>query len=205
MKGILGKKLGMSQVFLEDGTAMGVTVIEAGPCKVTQVRSKENDGYEAVQLGYGLRKPKNVSKAELGHFAKAGLESAPALVVEFPFEGEAPVVGSDITVSALEGVKRVSISGTTKGRGFAGTIKRHNFHRGRETHGNVNHRAPGSAGQHTYPARTIPGKKLPGHYGAAGQTTRNLLLVKIDAENNLLYVRGAVPGPINGHVIVETI
>jgi len=205
MKGILGKKLGMSQVFLEDGTAMGVTVIEAGPCKVTQVRSKENDGYEAVQLGYGLRKSKNVSKSELGHFAKAGLESAPELVIELPFEGEAPVVGSDVTVAVLEGVKKVSVSGTTKGRGFAGTIKRHNFRRGRETHGNVNHRAPGSVGQHTYPARTIPGKKLPGHYGAEQQTTRNLQVVKIDAENNLLYVRGAVPGPINGHVIVEKI
>ncbi len=205
MKGILGKKLGMSQVFLEDGTAMGVTVIEAGPCKVTQVRSKENDGYEAVQLGFGLRKAKNVSKAELGHFAKAGLESAPELVIEFPLEGDAPVVGSDVTVSVLEGVKRVSVSGTTKGRGFAGTIKRHNFQRGRETHGNVNHRAPGSAGAHTYPARTIPGKKLPGQYGAEKQTIRNLQLVKIDAENNLLYVRGAVPGPINGHVIVEKI
>ena len=108
-----------------------------------------------------------------------------------------------MTVSVLEGVKSVLVRGTSKGRGFAGTIKRHNFQRGRETHGNVNHRAPGSAGQHTYPARTIPGKQLPGQYGAAACTTRNLRLVKIDAENNLLYVRGAVPGPINGHVIVE--
>ncbi len=205
MKGILGKKLGMSQVFLEDGTSMGVTIIEAGPCKVTQVRSKENDGYEAVQIGFGLRKPKNVSKSELGHFAKAGLETAPQFVVELPLEGETPVVGSDVTVSVLEGVKRINIRGTSKGRGFAGTIKRHNFQRGRETHGNVNHRAPGSAGAHTYPARTIPGKKLPGQYGNASTTTRNLLLVKIDAENNLLYIRGAVPGPINGFVIVEKI
>lgn len=205
MKGILGKKLGMSQVFLDDGTSMGVTIIEAGPCKVTQVRSKENDGYEAVQIGFGLRKVKNVSKAELGHFAKAGLESAPEFVVELPLEGEAPVVGADVTVSVLDGVKRITVRGTSKGRGFAGTIKRHNFQRGRETHGNVNHRAPGSAGAHTYPARTIPGKKLPGQYGNAATTTRNLQLVKIDAENNLLYVRGAVPGPINGLVIVEKI
>lgn len=203
MKGILGKKLGMSQLFLEDGSALGVTVIEAGPCKITQVRSSENDGYEAVQIGFGARKAKNVSKAELGHFAKSGLETAPAFVVEFPLDGETPSVGSDITVAAFEGVKLITVSGTSKGRGFAGTIKRHNFHRGRETHGNVNHRAPGSVGQHTYPARTIPGKKLPGHYGAASCTVRNLQLVRIDAENNLLYVRGAVPGPINGLLIVE--
>lgn len=205
MKGILGKKLGMSQVFLEDGTAMGVTVIEAGPCKVTQVRSKEIDGYEAVQIGFGARKVKNVSKSELGHFAKAGLETAPEFVVELPLEGEALAVGADFNVSVLDGVKRINIRGTSKGRGFAGTIKRHNFHRGRETHGNVNHRAPGSIGQHTYPARTIPGKKLPGQYGNAETTTKNLQLVKIDVENNLLYIRGAVPGPINGFVIVEKI
>lgn len=205
MKGILGKKLGMTQVFLEDGTSLGVTVIQAGPCKVTQIRSKENDGYEAVQIGYGLAKVKNTSKAELGHFAKAGLESAPEYVVELPLEGETPVVGSDITVSLFEGVKKVLVRGTSKGRGFAGTIKRHNFQRGRETHGNVNHRAPGSAGQHTYPARTIPGKKLPGHYGNEPTTVRNLQLVKFDLENNLLFVRGAIPGPINGHVIVEKI
>jgi len=203
MKGILGKKLGMSQLFLEDGSALGVTVIEAGPCKITQVRSSENDGYEAVQIGYGARKAKNVSKAELGHFSKAGLDTAPEFVVEFPLDGDAPSVGSDVTVAAFEGVKLISVSGTSKGRGFAGTIKRHNFRRGRETHGNVNHRAPGSVGQHTYPARTIPGKKLPGHYGAASCTVRNLQLVRIDAENNLLYVRGAVPGPINGLLIVE--
>lgn len=203
MKGILGKKLGMSQVFLEDGSALGVTVIQAGPCKVTQVRTQEKDGYEAVQIGYGLRKTKNVTKAELGHFAKAGLESAPELVLEFPLDGEAPVLGADVTVSAFEGVAKVTVRGTSKGRGFAGTIKRHNFRRGRETHGNVNHRAPGSAGSHTYPARTLPGKKFPGHYGDAQVTVKNLQLVRIDAENNLLYVRGAVPGPINGHVIVE--
>jgi large subunit ribosomal protein L3 len=203
MKGILGKKLGMSQLFLEDGSALGVTVIEAGPCKVTQVRSKETDGYEAVQIGFGARKAKNVSKAELGHFAKSGLETAPAFVIELPLDGETPAVGSDVTVSAFEGVAKVSVRGTSKGRGFAGTIKRYNFRRGRETHGNVNHRAPGSVGQHTYPARTIPGKKLPGHYGAASCTTRNLQLVRIDAENNLLYIRGAVPGPINGLLIVE--
>lgn len=203
MKGILGKKLGMSQLFLEDGSALGVTVIEAGPCKVTQIRSNDNDGYEAIQIGFGARKTKNVSKAELGHFAKSGLETAPQYVVELPVDGEVPTVGSDVTVASFEGVKLVSVRGTSKGRGFAGTIKRHNFQRGRETHGNVNHRAPGSAGAHTYPARTIPGKKLPGHYGAESCTVRNLQLVRIDAENNLLYVRGAVPGPINGLLIVE--
>jgi large subunit ribosomal protein L3 len=203
MTGILGIKLGMTQVFLEDGTALGVTVIQAGPCRVTQIRSKESDGYEAVQLGYGRTKAKNCSKSEVGHYAKAGLESAPQFVAELPLSGDAPALGSDVTVSAFEGVKAILVRGTSKGRGFAGTIKRHNFQRGRETHGNVNHRAPGSAGAHTYPARTLPGKKLPGQYGNASVTVRNLRLVKIDAENNLLYVRGAVPGPINGHLIVE--
>jgi large subunit ribosomal protein L3 len=203
MTGILGIKLGMTQVFLDDGTALGVTVIQAGPCRVTQIRSKENDGYEAVQLGYGLSKSKNTSKPELGHYAKAGLEAAPEFVAELPLSGDAPALGSDITVTAFEGVKAILVRGTSKGRGFAGTIKRHNFQRGRETHGNVNHRAPGSMGAHTYPARTLPGKKAPGQHGNASCTTRNLRLVKIDAENNLLYVRGAVPGPINGHLIVE--
>ena len=202
MKGLIGKKLGMTQVFLEDGTCVGVTVVEAGPCRVTQIRTEEVDGYVAAQVGFGAKNEKRASKAETGHFAKASA-AVPAVVCEFEIIGEAPAAGSDITVAIFEGVKEVNVQGTTKGRGFAGTIKRHNFQRGRETHGNVNHRAPGSVGSHTYPARTFPGEKLAGQYGNQTRTIRNLSLVKVDAERNLLFIKGAIPGPINGTVFVE--
>jgi len=202
MKGLIGKKLGMTQVFLEDGTCVGVTVVEAGPCRVTQIRTEETDGYVAAQIGFGAKNEKRASKAETGHFSKANA-AVPAVVREFEIAGDAPAAGSDITVAIFEGVKEVNVQGTTKGRGFAGTIKRHNFQRGRETHGNVNHRAPGSVGSHTYPARTFPGKKMAGQYGNQTRTVRNLSLVKVDAERNLLFIKGAIPGPINGTVFVE--
>jgi len=202
MKGLIGKKLGMTQVFLEDGTCVGVTVVEAGPCRVTQIRTEETDGYVAAQIGFGAKNEKRASKAEVGHFSKANA-AVPAVVCEFEIVGDAPAAGSDITVAIFEGVKEVNVQGTTKGRGFAGTIKRHNFQRGRETHGNVNHRAPGSVGSHTYPARTFPGKKMAGQYGNQTRTVRNLSLVKVDAERNLLFIKGAIPGPINGTVFVE--
>lgn len=202
MKGLIGKKLGTTQVFLEDGSCVGVTVVEAGPCRVSQVRTEDKDGYSAVQLGFGVKKEKNATKSEVGHFAKAGAPVA-AVVHEFDIVGEAPALGADVTVTIFEGVKTVTVKGTSKGRGFAGTIKRHNFRRGRETHGNVNHRAPGSAGSHTYPARTFPGKKFPGQYGNKNCTVSNLSLVKVDAERNLLFIKGAIPGPINGTVFVE--
>ncbi len=202
MKGLIGTKLGMTQVFLEDGSCVGVTVVEAAPNRVSQVRTEENDGYSAVQLGYGAKKEKNSLKPEIGHFAKANAPVA-VTVREFAIVGTAPVLGDDVTVAIFEGVKYVNVQGVTKGRGFAGTIKRHNFRRGRETHGNVNHRAPGSVGSHTYPARTFPGKKLAGQYGNQNRTIRNLSLVKVDAERNLLFIKGAIPGPINGTVFVE--
>jgi large subunit ribosomal protein L3 len=202
MAGIIGKKLGMSQIFDESGAVVPVTVIEAGPCPVVQVRTQEKDGYAAVQLGFGAQKATRATKAEKGHAAKAGLEAAPAVLREFDF-ADAPEVGSSVTVDSFERGTRVKVTGTTKGRGFQGVMKRHGFGGGRASHGATRiHRAPGSIGAGTNPSRVIKGKRMPGHMGNAQQTVRNLLVAKVDAERNLLYVRGAVPGPVNGYVYI---
>jgi large subunit ribosomal protein L3 len=202
MSGIIGRKLGMTQIFDESGAVVPVTVIEAGPCPVVQVRSEEKDGYAAVQLGFGAKKPVRATSAEKGHAAKAGLEAAPAVLREFRFDA-APSVGERVTVEGFEKGGRVKVTGTTKGRGFQGVVKRHGFGGGRASHGATRvHRAPGSIGAGTNPSRVIKGKKMPGHMGAAQQTVRNLMVAKVDAERNLLYLRGAVPGPINGVVFV---
>lgn len=202
MAGIIGKKLGMSQIFDESGAVVPVTVIEAGPCPVVQVRTQEKDGYAAVQLGFGAQKATRSTKAEKGHAAKAGLEAAPAVLREFDF-ADAPEVGSAVTVDTFERGTRVKVTGTTKGRGFQGVMKRHGFGGGRASHGATRiHRAPGSIGAGTNPSRVIKGKRMPGHMGNAQQTVRNLLVAKVDAERNLLYVRGAVPGPVNGYVYI---
>lgn len=205
MSGIIGRKLGMTQIFDESGAVVPVTVIEAGPCPVVQVRSPEKDGYSAVQLGFGNQKDKRASKAEKGHAVKAGLEAAPAVLKEFRFEGEsAPELGSAVTVERFERGGRVKVTGVTKGRGFQGVMKRHGFAGGRASHGATRiHRAPGSIGAGTNPSRVIKGKRMPGHMGDVQQTVRNLLVAKVDAERNLLYVRGAVPGPINGVVFIQ--
>jgi large subunit ribosomal protein L3 len=204
MSGIIGKKLGMTQIFDESGAVVPVTVIEAGPCPVVQVRSAERDGYAAVQLGFGLQKDTRASKAEKGHAQKAGLEAAPAVLKEFRFDENAPAVGQTVTVDGFEKGGRVKVTGVTKGRGFQGVMKRHGFAGGRASHGATRiHRAPGSIGAGTNPSRVIKGKRMPGHMGDAQQTVRNLLVAKIDAERNLLYVRGAVPGPVNGVVFIQ--
>jgi large subunit ribosomal protein L3 len=205
MSGIIGRKLGMTQIFDESGAVVPVTVIEAGPCPVVQVRSQEKDGYSAVQLGFGRQKDTRASKAEKGHAVKAGLEATPAVLKEFRFEGEtAPEPGSAVTVETFERGLRVKVTGVTKGRGFQGVMKRHGFAGGRASHGATRiHRAPGSIGAGTNPSRVIKGKRMPGHMGAEQQTVRNLLVAKVDAERNLLYVRGAVPGPINGVVFIQ--
>jgi large subunit ribosomal protein L3 len=205
MSGIIGRKLGMTQIFDESGAVVPVTVIEAGPCPVVQVRSPEKDGYSAVQLGFGNQKDKRASKAEKGHAVKAGLEAAPAVLKEFRFEGEsAPELGSAVTVDRFQSGGRVKVTGVTKGRGFQGVMKRHGFAGGRASHGATRiHRAPGSIGAGTNPSRVIKGKRMPGHMGDVQQTVRNLLVAKVDAERNLLYVRGAVPGPINGVVFIQ--
>ena len=204
MSGIIGRKLGMTQIFDEAGTVVPVTVIQAGPCPVVQVRTAERDGYSAVQLGFGAQKDVRVNNAEKGHATMAGLEAAPAVLMEFRFEENAPEVGGTVTVEGFERGGRVKVTGVTKGRGFQGVVKRHGFGGGRASHGATRvHRAPGSIGAGTNPSRVIKGKRMPGHMGDAQQTVRNLLVAKIDAERNLLYVRGAVPGPVNGVVFIQ--
>lgn len=204
MSGIIGRKLGMSQIFDENGTVVPVTVIEAGPCPVVQVRSQEKDGYTAVQLGFGQQKDRRASKAEKGHALKAGLESTPAVLKEFRFDENAPEIGATVTVDGFEKGGRVKVTGVTKGKGFQGVMKRHGFGGGRASHGATRiHRAPGSIGAGTNPSRVIKGKRMPGHMGDEQQTVRNLLVAKVDAERNLLYVRGAVPGPVNGVVYIQ--
>lgn len=191
---ILGKKLGMTQVWTEEGNLLPVTVIEAGPCVVTQVKSVAKDGYDAVQIGYGEIRAKHVNKPMAGHFAKAKVEPTRHLT-EVRLDAPATVkVGALVTVEALAEAKQVHVSGVSKGKGFAGTIKRHNFGGGPGGHGSHFHRAPGSVGQASTPSRVFKGKKLPGHMGSEKVTVRNLDVVSVDAERNLLLVKGAVPG-----------
>ena len=205
MSGIIGKKLGMTQIFEATGQVVPVTVIEAGPCAVVQIRTQEKEGYQAVQLGFGEKKSVRATKAEVGHASKAGLTVAPQVLREFGIEdGEtAPALGEQVTVEIFEVGAKVKVTGTTKGRGFQGVVKRHGFGGGRASHGATRiHRAPGSIGAGTNPSRVIKGKRMPGHMGDAQQTVRNLRIAKVDAERNLLYVRGAVPGPVNGYVFI---
>ncbi len=203
---ILGRKRGMTQLFAEDGTATGVTVVEAGPCVVTQVRSREAgaDGYDAVQLGFHEAKDKHTRKPQRGHFKKAGVANQ-RFLREQRLEAPAELsVGDLVTVDVFNEGDVVDVIGTTKGRGFAGTIKRHGFSRGPKTHGSMNYRAPGSIGCSAYPSRVFKGKRMGGHYGAARKTTKNLAILRIDKERNLLFIKGAVPGATGGFVQVQT-
>ena len=207
MAGIIGKKLGMTQLFEETGVVVPVTVIQAGPCPVVQVRTLEKEGYTAVQLGYGTKKATRTTKAEMGHATKAGLAAAPVVLREFSVDADdaAPAVGEAVTVNAFEVGSKVKVTGTTKGRGFQGVMKRHGFGGGRASHGATRiHRAPGSIGAGTNPSRVIKGKRMPGHMGDVQQTVRNLKVAKVDEERNLIYIRGAVPGPVNGYVFITT-
>lgn len=203
MSAILAKKLGMTQLFLEDGTVERVTVLEAGPCPVTALRTQERDGYTAVQLGFGAAKEKHLTKPELGHLKKA---DAPPVrhLVEFRDEGEGLEVGGTVTVEAFEVGDKVKVAGTSKGKGFQGTIKRHNFSSGPKSHGSHNVRAPGSIGASAWPARVMKGIRGPGQMGNKRITQKGLEVVRIDADQNLLIVRGSVPGPRNGVVEVRT-
>ncbi len=203
MSAILAKKLGMTQLFLEDGTVERVTVLEAGPCPVTALRTQERDGYTAVQLGFGAAKEKHLTKPELGHLKKA---DAPPVrhLVEFRDEGEGLEVGGTVTVEAFEVGDKVKVAGTSKGKGFQGTIKRHNFASGPKSHGSHNVRAPGSIGASAWPARVMKGIRGPGQMGNKRVTQKGLEVVRIDADQNLLIVRGSVPGPRNGVVEVRT-
>src|ERR1043165_6323870 len=199
MAAILARKLGMTQVFTDEGNVERVTVLQAGPCPVTGIRTAERDGYEAVQLAFGAAKEKHISKAERGHLAKA---DAPPMRTLVEFRGEAGelTIGEAVTVDAFEVGMRVKVVGTSKGKGFQGTIKRHNFSRGPKSHGSHNVRAPGSIGASATPARVMKGIRGPGQMGAKRVTQSGLEIVEVDAKQNLLMIRGSVPGPRNGAV-----
>jgi large subunit ribosomal protein L3 len=220
--GILGRKVGMTQLYDESGQVVPVTVIQAGPCDVLQIRTKERDGYEAVQLGFADKPRRLASRSDRGHVAKldsrrskrrnsAGVELLAKAGCEpkrFIREIRGAVngleVGGQVKVDALEGVKSVDITGICKGRGFAGAIKRHNFSGQRATHGVKKcHRALGGTGASAFPSRVMKGKRMPGHLGNVKTTVRNQKLVKVDAENNLLLIRGAIPGPNGGYVVIQ--
>lgn len=205
VNGIIGKKLGMTQIFAADGTVTPVTVIKAGPCVVVQRKTVATDGYEAVQLGLVEEKaPRRTNKPMKGHFEKAGVPPT-RILREFRLNGrdEAVNVGDKVLVDQFTENDLVDVIGTTKGRGFAGFVKRHGFGGGRATHGSMFHRAPGSIGASAYPSRVIKGTRMAGHMGVARQTTRNLRIVRVDAEENLILIRGAVPGPNGGYVLIR--
>ena len=202
--GIIGKKLGMSQVFGADGVVTPVTVLKAGPCVVVQRKSAQADGYESVQLGLVEERPAKVNRPTAGHYKKAGVP--PTRVrreVGLTAGGEALKAGDQVLVSVFADGDTVDVIGTSKGRGFQGVVKRHHFRGGAATHGSMFHRAPGSIGASSYPSRVIKGMRAAGHMGSDRVTVRNLRVVKVDSEHNLLLVRGAVPGATGGYVIIR--
>ena len=204
MAGIIGKKIGMTRIFDDGGAAVPVTVVEAGPCPVLQVKSEETDGYTAVQLGFGAQKDKRASKAEKGHAAKAGVEIAPRLVREFDVsEDDEYEVGQAITVEVFEVGDSVRVTGTTKGKGFQGVVKRYGFAGRPASHGHPMSRTPGSMGPGTDPSRVIKGKKLPGRMGGVRATIGNLKVVRVDLERNLLFIKGGVPGSRNSYLLIQ--
>lgn len=204
MIGLIGRKVGMTRVFTEEGVSIPVTVVEVEANRVAQVKTLETDGYAAIQVTTGAKKANRVNKAEAGHFAKAGVEAGRGLW-EFRLEnGEEFAVGAELTVELFNETKKVDVTGTSKGKGFQGAVKRWNFRTQDMTHGNsLSHRAPGSIGQCQTPGRVFKGKKMAGHMGAERVTTQNLEIVRVDAERNLLLIKGAVPGATGGNVIVK--
>ncbi len=204
MAGIIGKKVGMTRIFDDRGAAVPVTVVEAGPCPVLQVKNEETDGYTAVQLGFGVQKDKRASKAEKGHAAKAGVEGAPRLVREFELsDGDEYEIGQAITVEVFEPGDQVRVTGTTKGKGFQGVVKRYGFAGRPASHGHPMSRTPGSIGPGTDPSRVIKGKKLPGRMGGVRATIGNLKVVRVDLERNLLFIKGGVPGSRNSYLLIQ--
>jgi large subunit ribosomal protein L3 len=202
--GLIGKKVGMTQLFGPDGVVHPATVLKAGPCVVSQVKTAEKDGYEAVQLGLVEAKPHKENKPTQGHFKKAGVP--PARVrreVRVKPGGEIPKAGDQINVSIFADGERVDVIGTSRGKGFQGVVKRHHFRGGRASHGSMFHKAPGSIGASSYPSRVVRGMRMGGHMGAAGVTIRNLKVLKVDADNNLLLVEGPVPGGPNSVVVIR--
>ncbi|RLD14958.1 50S ribosomal protein L3 [candidate division KSB1 bacterium] len=205
MAGILGLKVGMTQIFDNDGLVVPVTVIKAGPCYVTQIKTKEKDGYDAVQLAFLDAKEKRVTKPLKGHFEKAGV-SPKRFIVEFDFGQDHGLnVGDKVSVDILKEGTLVKVSGTSKGKGFQGVVKRHHFNGGPKTHGQSDRwRAPGSIGQSSYPSRVFKGMRMAGRMGGKRSTLKNVKVVKVDAENNLLFLKGAVPGSRNSLVEIVT-
>lgn len=203
MNGILAKKLGMTQLFTEQGECVPVTVLEAGPCVVVCHRTEDKEGYKAIQIGFGSKKEQRANKAEIGHFKKAGVDICEHLAEFDVSDLESWPVGKEIGAADFADVKQVNVSGVSKGRGFAGAIKRHGFHSGPRSHGTHNMREPGSTSASSYPGRVFPGKKMPGQYGNKKVTVKHLQVVKVDGERNLIFVRGAVPGPKNGVIVVR--
>lgn len=204
VSGLIGRKVGMTQVYLPDGTAVPATVIKAGPCVVVQAKTADHDGYEAVQLGLVEDKPAKVTKAIAGHYKKANVP--PTRVrreVTRTKDGADLKIGDQVNVSIFEAGQRVDIVATSKGRGFQGVMKRHNFAGGAATHGSMFHRAPGSIGASSFPSRVVKGMRAAGHMGDVRVTTRNLKIVQVDTDNNLLVVKGAVPGSPGGYLMVR--
>jgi len=203
MKGIIGKKIGMTQIFSEDGSMVPVTVIEAGPVYVTQVKTVETDGYNAIQVAFGDTTEKRINKPMSGHFKKAGVSPKKELL-EFRIDNAADYqIGQEIKADIFETGKKVDVTGISKGKGFEGPITRWNQSRGPESHGSKYHRGGGSIGANTYPGRVLKGMHMAGHMGNEKVTTQNLELVRVDAERNLLLIKGAVPGPKGGFVTVR--
>ena len=205
VRGIIGKKIGMTQVFADDGAALPATVLKAGPCVVVQQKTRARDGYDAVQLGLVEDKPARVTKAVAGHYARASVpptrvRQEVALEAD---DGDAPNEGEQVLVSLFEAGDQVDVIGISRGRGFQGVVKRHGFGGGRATHGSMFHRAPGSIGQSSYPSRVLKGMRGPGRMGGDRVTTRNLSVIQVDAENHQLVVRGAVPGAPGGYVVIR--
>lgn len=204
--GIIGRKCGMTRIFTEEGTSIPVTVIDASPNRVTQVKDGDSDGYRAVQVTIGSKRNSLLTKPAAGHFAKAEVEAGEGLweLRLETDEGAELVAGAELGVDQFQAGQKVDVTGTSKGKGFAGTVKRHNFRMQDATHGNsVSHRAPGSIGQCQTPGRVFPGKKMSGHMGDERVTTQNLEVVRVDKERNLLLIKGAVPGAPGGHVTVK--
>jgi large subunit ribosomal protein L3 len=204
MPGLIGRKIGMTRIFDEEGTQIPVTVIEAGPCPVVQVKSLGGNGERAVQLGFGAQKAGRAPKAEVGHAAKAGLQAAPSILRDFRLDANESVeVGQQLTVQQFEAGDRVKVTGQSKGRGFQGVVKRHGFTGRPGGHGHPLARNPGSIGPGTNPSRVIKGKKLPGQMGAVRTSVRNIQVVRVDSERNLLFVKGGVPGARDGYVLIS--
>lgn len=205
MEILIGKKIGMTQIFEDNGRAIPVSVLQVGPCPVVQIKTVEKDGYSAIQIGFHEVKESRATKPMRGHFAKAELKPQRIVREVRVDDTEKYTVGQAVDLTSFEGASRVHVAGTTKGRGFAGTTKRYGFSTGRATHGNKCHRAPGSVGQCATPARIFKGKRMPGRMGGVRRTVKNLEVVQMDTKNNLLFVRGAVPGANNGFVFVSKV